>query len=181
MAQEIETKVLDIDADALAAELRSLGAKELQNTRLIVDWYRPKGIKEGEDPWFLRIRSNSEGKSEATWKALSSSADGIVRRHKEINFAIPEPLKLAELFEELGLEAYAHQEKDRLSFEYKDWRFDIDRYPGMPAFLEIEGKSEEAVRDALALLGLEKNRTWPKGERVLIQDIYKLDWYQMRF
>jgi len=180
MAQEIETKVLDIDTEKIKAQLFTLGAEKTGETRLIVDWYRPRGIKEGEDPWFLRIRSNSEGKHEVTWKAKSEIM-GTARKHKEINFFIAEPKELADLFEELGLELYAHQEKDRTSFTYKDWHFDIDQYPGMPAFLEIEGTSEEHVKEGMKMLGLEENRTWAKGERILIQEIYGLDWYQMSF
>jgi phosphoribosylformylglycinamidine (FGAM) synthase PurS component len=49
MAHEIETKVLDIDAEAIKTRLSSLGAKKIQDTRLIVDWYRPKGEKSGEE------------------------------------------------------------------------------------------------------------------------------------
>lgn len=180
MAHEIETKVLDIDVAGLKQKLTSLGAKKIQETRLIVDWYRIKGVKEGEDPWFLRIRSDSSGKHEVTWKAKSDIL-GITRKHKEINFLIPEPPKLADLFEELGLERYAHQEKDRVSFDLEDWQFDIDQYPKMPAYMEIEGTSEENVKAAIKLLGLEKNRTWAKGERILIQETYGLDWYEMRF
>lgn len=180
MAYEIETKVLDIDSSDIQAKLATLGAQKTQDTRLIVDWYRTIGDKEGEEPWFLRIRSYGEGKREVTWKAKSDII-GIARKHKEINFFIDEPEKLADLFEELGLEAYAHQEKDRTSYTFKDWSFDIDRYPGMPAFLEIEGNSEDHIQEALALLGLENNPTWATGERILIQERYGLDWYQMRF
>ena len=180
MAHEIETKVLDIDAKKIKEILVSLEANKIQETRLVVDWYRLKGIKEGEDNWFLRIRSNSEGKHEVTWKAKSDIL-GTVRKHKEINFDIAEPEKLGDLFEELGLEKYAHQEKDRVSFSYKDWQFDIDQYPNMPAFLEIEGQSEQHIREAIKILDIEKNPTWAKGERILIQDTYKLDWYDMRF
>ena len=57
----------------------------------------------------------------------------------------------------------------------------IDRYPKEPAFLEIEGTSEAHVNEAILLLGLEKNRTWAQGELILIQKIYGLDWYDMRF
>lgn len=180
MAHEIETKILNIDAEKIKEKLVSLGANKIQDTRLIVDWYRFKGVKEGEDAWFLRIRSNLKGKHEVTWKARSEIL-GTARKHKEINFLIGEPEKLADLFEELGLEKYAHQEKDRVSFSYKDWQFDIDQYPKMPAFLEIEGKDEENIKEAIKLLGLEKNPTWAKGERILIQDTYKLDWYNMSF
>jgi adenylate cyclase class 2 len=180
MAHEIETKVLDIDSEKIQKELLNLGAKKVKDTKLVVDWYRLVGTKEGEDPWFLRIRSNSEGINEVTWKAKSDIL-GKVRKHKEINFNIPEPEKLDDLFEELGLEKYAHQEKKRVSFEYKDWIFEIDDYPKMPAFLEIEGNSEIHIKEAMQLLGIENNKTWTDGERTLIQDIYNLDWYDMKF
>lgn len=180
MAHEIETKVLDIDPEKIQEELLNLGAKKTKDTKLVVDWYRPIGTKEGEDPWFLRIRSNSEGVNEVTWKAKSDIL-GKVRKHKEINFNIPEPDKLDDLFEELGLEKYAHQEKKRVSFEYKDWIFEIDLYPNMPAFLEIEGNSEEHVKEAMRLLNIENNKTWTDGERTLIQGVYNLDWYDMKF
>ena len=39
----------------------------------------------------------------------------------------------------------------------------------------IEGDSEQHVRDAITLLGLENNPTWAKGERILIQETYHLD------
>ncbi len=180
MAHEIETKVLDIDLEDTKKKLFSLGAEQIGHNRLIVDWFRIKGVKEGGDEWFLRIRSYSDGKNEVTWKAKSEIL-GTARKHKEINFDISEPDKLSDLFEEIGLEKYAHQEKDRTSFRYKDWQFDIDQYPGMPAFIEIEGNSEEHVKEAMKLLGLENNRTWAKGERILIQDTYHLDWYNMKF
>jgi adenylate cyclase class 2 len=180
MTYEIETKILDIDADGIKKKLVELGAQKTRETILRVDWYRPKGTKEGEDAWFLRIRSDSEGKYEVTWKAKSDIV-GIARKHKEINFIIPEPEKLADLFEELGLEKYAHQDKERTSFALKDWLFEIDRYPRMPSYLEIEGKNEEHINEAITLLGLEKNRTWATGERTLIQEIYGLNWYDMRF
>ncbi len=180
MPHEIETKVLDIEVPATVNKLAKLGAKKIKATRLAVTWYRFSGVKEGEDPWFLRIRSNSEGVNEVTWKAKSDVL-GVARRHKEINFNIAEPEKLADLFLELGLEAYAYQEKDRTSFVLKDWQFDLDEYPNMPAFLEIEGISEVHVKEAITLLGLEKNKTWAKGERILIQEVYGLDWYAMKF
>ena len=171
---------MDIDAEAFKEKITSLGAVKTQDTRLVVDWYRPKGIKEGQDPWFLRIRSNSEGKHEVTWKAKSDIL-GTARKHKEINFFIGDPEKLSDLFESIGLENYAHQEKGRVSYDFKDWHFDLDTYPKMSAYLEIEGQSEEHVNEAIKLLGLGKHKTWAKGERILIQEIYGLDWYKMSF
>ena len=180
MAHEIETKVLDIDSRAVQARLRKLGAKKIRKTRLIVDWYRLVGTKEGRDEWYLRIRSYDGKTHEVTWEAKSKIL-GAARKHKEINFIVTEPEKLADLFKSIGLEKYAHQEKDRTSYTLKEWAIEIDDYPGMPPFLEIEGSSEQHVNECIKLLGLEKNRTWAEGERTLIQNIYKLDWYSMKF
>src|SRR3990167_7315544 len=178
MTHEIETKVLAVDKEEIIKKIISVGGKKTGETRLKVDWYHPKGTKEGKDLWFLRIRSNSEGKHEVTWKAKSETL-GIARKHKEINLLVEDAEKLGKIFEEIGLEKYAHQEKDRTSLTLKNCPLEIDEYPGMPAFLEIEGDSEESIKEIIKLLDLEKNRTWEKGERILIQEVYGLDWYQM--
>ena len=180
MSHELEVSVLDIDAQDIVRRLRKIRAKQTQKTRLVVDWFRLKGTREGQDAWYLRIRSYSSGRHEVTWKAKSDAA-GIARKHKEINFDIEDSTALVDLFIELGLEKYAHQEKDRLSFSLHNWRFDIDQYPNMPAYLEIEGRNEPHVKKAIELLGVEGNKTWNKGERILIQKVYRLNWYDMRF
>ncbi|HEY4480141.1 MAG TPA: CYTH domain-containing protein [Candidatus Paceibacterota bacterium] len=180
MAEEVETKVLDIDVEETKKKLLDLGAEKIAEDRIVVDWFDFPNRKEGEENWFLRIRTYSNGKKEVTWKARSEIT-GTTRRHKEINFELEEPEKLADLFQEIGLQNYAHQEKDRISFAYKDWRFDIDQYPKCPAFVEIEGKSEEHVKEAMKLLGLENNKTWADGERKLIQNIFGVNWYDMKF
>lgn len=151
MAHEIETKVLDIE--------------------------RPNADVAAVSRTFGTNATGVVSISASGWSDIL----GTARKHKEINFKISEPDKLADLFEELGFEAYAHQEKDRTTFVLKDWQFDLDQYPKMPAFLEVEGNSEEHVKEAMKLLDLEKNRTWAKGERILIQEIYGLDWYAMKF
>ncbi len=180
MPYEIETKVLDIDKNKIIEKLIGLGAVKIQETRLFVDWYQTKGEKEGSANWFLRIRSDKEGKHEVTWKGDPKTM-GIGKVRREISFLVEEPKEVAALFTELGLEKYGHQEKDRVSFSFGDWHFDIDQYPGMPAYLEIEGKSEEHLKEGMKLLGLENNRTSNEGERILIQKEYGLNWYNMKF
>ncbi|MFA6585834.1 MAG: CYTH domain-containing protein [Candidatus Paceibacterota bacterium] len=178
--QEIETKVLDVDVEEIKRKLDALGAKEIQNARLFVDWFRPQGHEEGETPWFLRIRTNKEGDSEVTWKSKREFL-GVSSTKKEINLKISDEDAMSDLFIEIGMKNYAHQEKDRISWLFKEWQFDLDQYPGMPAYLGIEGKSEESIREAIKLLNLEDKIATPKGERVVITDNYKLDWYNMRF
>ena len=180
MTYEVETKVLNIDAAALEGHMQQLGAIEILRTRLTVDWFRPAGDEEGETPWYLRIRTNSQGISEVTWKGQSTVL-GAARKHREINVKVADATSAAALFEVLGFELYAHQEKDRISWTYQDWKFELDQYPGMPPYLEIEGRDEAHIQEALVLLQLKNNPVSAEGERVLIQQTYGLNWYDMRF
>jgi adenylate cyclase class 2 len=179
--KEIETKVLEVDKEEIKKSLKSLDAKEIQNIRLIVDWYGPAGLTHaGDDPWYLRVRTTSDGKSEASWKSLPKIT-GNTRHSDEVNINVSDAFLAGKLLESIGLEHYAHQEKDRVSFVLKDWNFDLDQYPGMPAYLEIEGKSHEHVQEAIKLLHLENHKSIGEGERVLIKKEYGLDWFNMRF
>ncbi len=179
--QEIETKILEIDVKATREKLVALGAKQIQDMRLIVDWYGPKGLTHaGDDPWYLRVRTTSDGVSEMSWKSLPKII-GNTRHSDEINLNVSDFEKAKSLLSAIGLENYAHQEKDRVSFSLKDWNFDLDQYPGMPAYLEIEGKTHEHVQEAIKILNLESHESIGEGERVLINKKYKLNWCDMRF
>jgi adenylate cyclase class 2 len=179
--KEIETKVLEVEKESIEKKLIALGAKEIQNTRLVVDWYGPKGLThDGDDPWFLRIRTYSNGKSEVTLKTIVGVL-GVSRECKEVNFTVSDPQQAGYLLEDLNLEKYAHQEKDRVSWKLNNMQFDLDTYPGMPSYLEIEAGSEKEITDMIKKLNLEKNMTWNDGERTLIKGKYKLNWFDMRF
>ncbi len=178
--KEIETKILEVDKDRIAAKLDSLGAEKIQDTKLTVDWFRPKDIQGNDDPWYLRIRSTSDGKTEVTWKSKPNFV-GISKQVKEINFPVKSAEQMADFFESIGLVRYAHQEKFRTSWKYQNYRFDLDQYPEMPAYLEIEGESEEQLHQAIALMGLEGHKAVSEGERTLIEREYKLNWHAMKF
>jgi adenylate cyclase class 2 len=177
---EIETKILEVDPRLIAKKLGELGAQKLQETRLSVDWFRPKGLEPGSDPWYLRVRSYTDGKIEVTWKAKSEIL-GSSRKHREINFMVSDQKAAEDFLLELNLEKYAHQEKDRQSWQYENWRFDLDQYPDMPPYLEIEGESEGHIQEAVKFLDLAGHRASNQGEKILIEETYGLDWSKMYF
>ena len=178
--QEIEVKILEVYAISIRKKMLDLGAELLQDTRLFVDWYSPKGIIDNKHPWYLRVRKDKNGKSEMSWKSLPVFIENT-RQSKEINFFVGDFDKAKQFLEALLLVHYAHQEKDRVSWKYKDWNFDLDAYPGMPAYLEIEGKSSEHIKQAIELLGLQSHKSISEGETPLIKDLYNLNWNDMRF
>ena len=178
---EIETKVLEVDTEDVKKKLKNLGAKETQNTRLVVDWYSVKDAeKYNSHPWHLRVRSYSSGKSEITWKSISK-AHGKMKHNDEVNLIVGDAKAASMLLKNIGLENYAHQEKDRTSFVFKDWLFELDEYPDMPAYLEIEGKNSNHIKEAIILLGLTNHENTGEGEVKIIREKYGLNWNDMRF
>ena len=177
---EVETKVLGVDPEIVKRKMETLGSKFVQQEDLFVDWFRFPGVLDGEDPWYLRVRSYGSGKVEVTWKGKSESL-GISRRHKEINLIVSNHEDAKDLFESIGLVCYAHQEKKRISWEFEDWRFDLDTYPKMPPYLEIEGKDEGHIQEIIDKLDLKKFTNSSEGEKKIIEGVYKLNWNDMRF
>lgn len=177
---EIETKVLEIDIADVSKKLEQLGAKKTDEVLLKVDWFSLPGIDKDKQPWFLRVRSYSTGKAEITWKA-DPKVIGTVRQAKEINVIVDDHEKTKLLFESIGLVVYAHQEKKRTSWNLDNVQFDLDVYPNMPGFLEIEGNNEEEINSMASKLGVDKYERWNDGERTLIEQKYKLNWCEMRF
>lgn len=177
---EIETKILEVDAKEVARKLNNLGAKKIQDVMLKVDWFSLPDLLKDNHPWYLRVRSYSSGKTEITWKG-KPEITGSVRKVKEVNVLVDNHEKTKMLFESLGLVCYAHQDKKRVSWKLNNVQFDMDTYPEMPTYLEIEAGSEKEITDMIKKLDLGKFETWNEGERILIEQKYKLNWYDMRF
>jgi adenylate cyclase class 2 len=174
---EIETKVLQVNPQQIAERLEKLGAKKVEETQLFVDWFR---FPSQEQEWYLRVRSYSDKKVEITWKG-KSQVQGISRAHPEINLLVENHVQAKALFESIGLVCYAHQEKYRTSWELGNIHFDLDTYPHMPPYLEIEADSDETIQKMVQQLNLSSHRTSSEGERVLIEKEYGLNWHEMHF
>jgi len=178
---EIETKVLEVDKKEIEKKLKILKAKKISEDMLIVDWYGPKGLThKGDDPYFLRVRSYSTGKIEVTCKWNKKTTSNAVQ-YDEVNVLVDNHNKTKSLFESIGLENYAHQEKKRVSWKLGNVQFDLDTYPEMPAYLEIEAESEKEIKKMIKKFDLGNYETWNDGERTLIEGKYKLNWSDMRF
>lgn len=64
-------------------------------------------------------------------------------------------LKKTYLFlKELGYEELSYQENKRITYILRDVTFDIDTYPMIPTYLEIEGTNEEDVLKYIDILDL---------------------------
>lgn len=151
METEYEVRVLDIDVDNLISKLESMGAKkvgEYFQRRYVYD-FNPKI----EGKW-IRLRTNGEY---TTLAIKHRQNEQSISGTKELEVKVEDFDKTHLILKELGYESKAYQENKRISYVLDDVEFDIDTWPLIPTYLEIEGKSEEVVKKYIKLLELESH------------------------
>jgi len=167
---EIEVKFLEVDKTELIEKLLLLGAKDLGEEKIWEEIFYDQAGEWKKQNKFGRIRTTNKG-SYFTYKhSRERTATGVT----EIEFAITEPDKLRAFLETMGLVMNRNNEKLRHKFMLGEVTVDIDTWPKVPTYVELEGPSEEAIKAAAAKLGFD----WSKGvfgtAAQVIEEVYKL-------
>ena len=66
---------------------------------------------------------------------------------------VPSIKEANDFLKALGYSHKSYQEKRRISYVLDNHEIDIDTWPGLPTYMEIEGESEEDLNKILNLLG----------------------------
>lgn len=175
--KEHEIKVLDVDVEALCAKLESIGAKKVyDDVRTII-------ALDTEDRHYLNdkdklIRVTDEGSIKVTMHVNQSKPD----IKSGIKFKTSRLKETMDFFHEMGLDPISKVEAPRISYELGKIDFDIDKFPAIPAFLEIDIENIEeegyTVEDLLKKLGLENNKVVVKGTED-IHELYGVDYFDV--
>ncbi|MFC8389801.1 class IV adenylate cyclase [Streptomyces sp. NPDC057238] len=151
MAQnEYEARFLEIDVEATLDALRTAGAQQVfprtMFTRLIFE----NDAVQGEQ--WLRLRDEG-GRTTLTLKQVTDATH--IHGTTEIEIEVDDLARTAELLAALGLRQVRYQQNHREEWHLDGVTYDFDTWPDLPTFLEIEGSSEAAVKEAVAGLGLD--------------------------
>ena len=146
MAQEFETKILDINVEEIEKKLINLGAKEQQEV-LMKRWIFDIDPENYE---WIRLRHNGH-KATITYKKKSGTA---ISETEEIETEVDDFKKAATILSKIDFKENYYQENKRKLFILDDIEFTIDTWPHVPAYLEIESSNEKKVNQGLSLLGL---------------------------
>lgn len=150
--REIEAKFLEVDKDALIAKLQSLGGEDLGEDLLQeIIFYDRAGRWEKENKTFVRLRRRGDDLT------LTYKNDGAetATSMEEIEFSVDSWPKARQFLEAVGLKIGREQEKRRQSFRLGEVMVDIDTWPSVSSYVELEGPSEEAIKKAAATLGFD--------------------------
>ena len=155
--EEIEAKFLNIDIAATEAKLSALGATKVGEyfyRRRVFDY--PDLRLHHQGAW-IRLRDEGERVTLAFKKRLGISAnDGTTsdQSMQEVEVAVDDFDKTATLLQSIGLQEKFYEENKRVRWVKGEVEFDIDTWPALPPYLEIEAPSWSQVDEAAAALGL---------------------------
>ena len=151
MHNEIEERVLEINIDEMIKKLENLNAKkvgEWNQKRYVYD-FNPKR----ENEW-IRLRDNGK-EITLTYKNIEkNSIDGT----KELEIEVSNFHETNQLLKILGYNPKAYQENKRIRYILNGTEIDIDSWPLIPAYMEIEGKSIEKVKEIERLLEVDEKQ-----------------------
>lgn len=150
MNTEYEVRVLEINHDEMVKKLENLGAEfkfEALQQRYVYD------LKPKQDNKWIRLRTNGN-KTTLTIKDLQTKTiDGT----KELEIIVDDFDKTTQILEELGYKNRGFQQNKRTQYILDGVEIDLDRWPLIPEYMEIEGPSIEKVEQTLTKLEITKD------------------------
>ena len=172
MKTEYELRVLEIDKDILIKKLGKLNAVkkgEYNQKRYVYD------LKPADPGKWIRLRTNGM-KTTLTYKDIvSHKIDGT----KELEIEVSDFEATNELLEKIGYKSKGYQENKRIQYELNGVEIDIDSWPLIPTYVEIEGKDEKSVLEMMKLLELDETKMTTLDVQSIFQN-YGIDLENMK-
>ncbi len=163
MHTEYEVRVLNINPEGVIKKLEELGASfqwDRIQRRYVYDF-----IPKIEGKW-IRLRTNGKKTTLTIKNLVSSLIDGT----QELEIEVDDFEKCHLILKELGYEARSYQENRRCQYLLDGVEIDIDSWPLIPTYLEIEGPSERVVYQTLERMGFDKGDVVTKDVQKIYSD-----------
>lgn len=132
--------------------LKILNSKEIKE---LIDKYKSTPKK------WIRLRKTVEKnenneikeKTTLTVKHILRDNKSSIQQMQETEIIVDSFEETNELLEKLGFSYRGYQEKKRKKYILNDHEIDIDTWPGLSPYIELEGKDEKDIESILDILG----------------------------
>ena len=165
---EYEVRVLEINKDEIINKLNALNAKLIEDSfqrRYVYDFNPVNPNK------WIRLRTNGI----TTTLTIKDVTDKTIDGTKELEIVVDDFDNTNKVLHELGYNPKGLQENKRIKYDLNGVEVDIDTWPLIPTYLEIEGKNEEEVYKTLELLGIDKSSVTTLDVQTIYKDVYNID------
>lgn len=175
--REIEVRFLEVDVPKLLAKLHELGATDLgQEVFHEVIFYDAEGrwLKERKR---VRVRTTKAGVF-LTYKHFEELTPTGT---KEIELKVGNIESAKNFLVSIGLVATREQEKKRHTFTLNGVTVDIDTWPKISAWVELEGDTEASLRAAADALGFDWAKVELRNPLAVLEEHYRLPVSQYKY
>ncbi|THA72717.1 CYTH domain-containing protein [Streptomyces sp. A0958] len=149
---EYEVKALDVDLQDIARRIFAAGGAETTPRRLmrryVYDTVPPVAGR------WVRLRDTGDTTTLCVKEITTDAVDGT----RETEVTVGDFTEAAVLLRLIGLVPRSYQENHRTSYTLGTVRLEIDEWPRIPPYLEIEADDEEQVWEAAAAIGLDRDQ-----------------------
>ncbi|MFA6077002.1 MAG: CYTH domain-containing protein [Candidatus Paceibacterota bacterium] len=156
--EEFEIKFLEVDVPELEKKLLAIGAKKVGSydySRKLFDY--PDGAMNDRHSW-IRVRTDGKETTLTYKQNLRKKLDDGSEENigaKEIEVSVNDYAKTCELLKAMGLVVTTEEKNKRTRYIKDDVVFDIDSWPFIPTYLEIESSSHKKAEAAAVELGFD--------------------------
>lgn len=171
--EEIEVKFLDINVPEIQKTLRKIGARKVFDKVYQRKVYDHPDLRLDKQGAWLRVRDEGD-KVTFTFKQRlgmkghpgEQNDDGM----EEIETTVGSFNTACRILEKIGLKEKFHEETHRIRYLKGGVEYDIDHWPGIPPYLEIETDNWERLKRAVEELGLR-----PEDQKIFsTMQVYKI-------
>ncbi|MBI2148837.1 class IV adenylate cyclase [Candidatus Woesearchaeota archaeon] len=154
--KEIELKILNINEKEVTKNLIKLGAKKFPEELVIEKHFDFEDDRIKDNKQLFRLRKLGD-KVELAFKDKKIK-DGKFRVQEEIETNVKNFDTMEKIIEKLGFKCIKHREKKRIHFTLNNVKIEVDKFPNIPPYIEIEGTKKE-IEKTVKLLGFNLNKT----------------------
>ena len=169
MHKEYECTVLEVNVDEFISKVEALGAKKVgdfHQKRFVYD-FNP--VKPGK---WIRLRTNGTTTTLTIKEVVDVKKIGGTN---ELEVEVSDFENTNSILNELGYVARNFQENKRIQYILDDVEIDIDFWPMIPPYVEIEGKSDEDVKNMIKKLEINEEKVTTLDVTSIYNDIYNID------
>ncbi len=156
--REIEVKILGIDIDKVVEKLKNIGAKkegEYLYRRIV--FAKP----DHKTPFKEWVRLRTDGRrTTLTYKKITDHVE-------EIETGVGDFETTRKLLKKFGLIEKLYQENRRIRYTFEGIEFDIDFWPKLEPYMEVEAESQDELERGVRLAGFSMKDTVLKTNQEL--------------
>ena len=169
MQTEIEAKFLDINKNTIRSKLKILGAKLVNPERTMIrSNYDYDDERLDKKSGWIRVRDEG-GKITLAYKQVD---DRSLEGTKEVSVTVSSFEDTCNFLESIGMKLSSSQETKRESWILDDAEIEIDTWPWIPSFLEIEARDETHIKSVAKKLDLDWSKALHGSVEIAYQAYY---------